>query len=174
MHPAAIAWVRETVADIGPGRVVIEVGSRNINGSVRGFFRGAPIYIGIDLVAGPGVDLIADGAFFAPLVRPDRVVCCEVLEHTERAGQIIANAWAELTDGGWLIVTAANEARAPHSAVDGGALRAGEFYRGVSRAILHGWLATAADLTGAKAVDLQIEEDDAAGDIRLVAQKQWA
>jgi len=44
-----------------------------------------------------------------------------------------------LNAGGVLIVTTASPARAPHSAIDGGALRPGEHYAGVSEDDLMRW-----------------------------------
>jgi hypothetical protein len=45
------------------------------------------------------------------------------------------------------IVTTATTGRAPHSAVDGGVLRAGEFYRNVSPEELNTWLGPFGDRT---------------------------
>lgn len=171
MHNAARQWIEAALAEIGPGRVVLEIGSREVNGGIRDLFVSAPIYVGIDIEPGPGVDVVADGATYSPLVRPDRIICCEVLEHAQNAAHVVAHAWAELTHGGWLLVTAANKVRPPHSAVDGGPLRLGEFYRGVSSRRLREWLDAGLAATKTEAFRLRVEEDDAAGDIRLLAQK---
>lgn len=68
------------------------------------------------------------------------VVCCEVLEHSPRADQIVRNAIRMLAPGGVLLVTCATDPRAPHSAVDGNALRAGEWYQNVAQDSLRAWL----------------------------------
>jgi SAM-dependent methyltransferase len=52
------AWVREIVAQQQAQCPVLEVGSYNVNGSVRDLFFGE--YIGMDMREGPGVDVIAD------------------------------------------------------------------------------------------------------------------
>lgn len=121
---------------------VLEIGSVNINGTVRGLFPGAD-YTGIDIVAGEGVDVVADGATYTPPDGEffDLIISTEVLEHAENAPLILANAYRLLRPGGVLILTAAGEGRRPHSAVDGGELRPGEFYRNVTRALLAAWLA---------------------------------
>jgi hypothetical protein len=98
-------------------------------------------YLGIDLQDGPGVDVVADAATFRPDRRFATAVCCEVLEHTPEAEAIIAGAAAALAVGGLLIVTCAGEGRLPHSAVDGGPLRPGEYYQNRTEADLETWAA---------------------------------
>ena len=125
MHPAA----REFVAAHRRQGAVLEFGSRFVNGGVRDLF-GEP-YIGLDIEPGPGVDVVADAASYRHPVPVDVVVCCEVLEHTPAWREIIANAAANLVDGGLFILTTATDPRAPHSAVDGGAVRGGEHYANI-------------------------------------------
>jgi hypothetical protein len=139
MHAHVAVFVADVVRQIGrPPGLVLEVGSRNINGSIRGLF-GEP-YLGVDVVAGAGVDVVADGAVYVPPRAPGCVVCCEVLEHTANARAICRQAFTVLAPEGWLIVTAAGTRRAPHSAVHGGSLLPGEFYRNVTVADLDDWL----------------------------------
>jgi hypothetical protein len=97
--------------------------------------------VSVDVEPGPGVDVVADAATYVPPAPPACVVCCEVLEHAVTAPVIVSNAGAMLQPGGLLIVTAAGAGRAPHSAVDGGPLRPGEYYRNVEANDLLGWLA---------------------------------
>jgi len=164
MHEAAKTWVRRFVLAHGPGTRVLEIGSREINGEVRSLFRKAESYTGIDLAPGAGVDLVADGATFVLEAPPDRIVCCEVLEHAPNAAAILANAWRQLAPHGWLVVTCAAPNRAPHSAVDGGPLRPGEFYRNLTPRDVHDALKPAPDL---HSYDL----DELAGDLRVAAWK---
>lgn len=127
MHPEALAFVRE---HLGEPATVLEYGSLNINGTARS---AAPYahWHGIDVQAGPGVDEIADATKYVADVPVDAVVCCEMLEHTLKVGTITANAYASLNPGGVFVMTCATEGRAPHSAIDGGPVRADEFYRNV-------------------------------------------
>lgn len=141
MHPAALSFATHVVRTIRPPRRVLEMGSRNVNGSVRPLFAGAA-YVGLDLLPGPGVDVVADAATWPGDGKLfDCVVSTEVLEHAPGAARICANAHRLLTPGGVLILTMAGEGRPPHSALDGGELRPGEFYRNVPRPMLAGWLA---------------------------------
>lgn len=131
MHAAAFSFVATAAREFEAKGPVYEIGSRNINGSVRGLFHDVGLYIGIDVVGGPGVDLVADGATYTPPIMPRTVVCCEVLEHTAAAEVIVKQAATVLEPGGLLIITCAGPGRDAHSAVDGGPLRAGEHYRNI-------------------------------------------
>jgi hypothetical protein len=139
MHAEAFAFVALAARDHRATGPVYEIGSLNINGTVRGLFPSAGLYLGIDVVPGPCVDLVADGATYLPPVEPSTVVCCEVLEHTEAAPVIVAQAAKVLAPGGLLIITCAGDGRAPHSAVDGGPLRSWEFYRNIPADELRAW-----------------------------------
>ncbi|MGE0539753.1 MAG: class I SAM-dependent methyltransferase [Dehalococcoidia bacterium] len=162
MHPQAYAYVAHWARRLGPRAFVLEVGSRNVNGSARDLFPGAE-YLGIDIAPGPGVDVVADGAAFTPAVAPDLVVTTEVLEHSPQAEAIIQNAHRILSPGGMLILTTAWTGRAPHSAVDGGRLREGEWYANISAFDLVRWLRPF--------LDWQIATDGVARDIRAIARK---
>lgn len=161
MHAEAYAFVDRTSASL-PDGPVLEIGSLNINGTIRGLFDGRR-YLGIDRVPGPGVDIVAEGASFEPAIPPTIVVCCEVLEHTPDAEAICRHAFRILAPGGVFIVTAASVGRAPHSAVDGGPLRQGEFYCNVTTNELEAWLSDFVEST--------IETNPRAGDIYAVARK---
>lgn len=142
MHPAAWQWVAEW-SDID-AHTVLDFGGRDINGTVRDIFTAAEKYVAVDLVDGPGVDMVADAATVT--IDPgtwDMVVCCEVLEHVDdtTAAAILSNARRHLRPGGRLVVTAAGPSRPPHSAVDGGSLRDNESYRAVTGRMLRAWLA---------------------------------
>lgn len=66
---------------------VIEIGSLNINGTVRDFFQ-TKDYLGVDVGAGPGVDLVARGEELDhPENTYDVAISAECFEHNP--------AWAE-------------------------------------------------------------------------------
>jgi len=125
MHAAAYRFV-ESVASKCRGPVY-EIGSRDINGSVRPLF-GAVKYLGVDLKPGPGVDVVGDALDYLPPFEPQTVVCCEVLEHCAAAILLVMHACGLVPPGGALILTTAGAERPPHSALDGGPLRPFEFY----------------------------------------------
>lgn len=140
MHGEAYEFILSTTGkNKMPEGLVVEIGSRNINGTIRGCFKEP--YVATDVAPGPGVDVVADGATYEPPQPAAIVVCCEVLEHARNAPEICANAYRILAPGGVFLVTAAGTGRAPHSAVDGGRLNPGEFYRNVTETDLRAWLA---------------------------------
>lgn len=152
MHQAARDFVSATIRAHGVYGPVYEIGSRNVNGSIRELFPGAS-YHGIDLSDGPDVDAVADAATYMPPLVPRTVVCCEVLEHAEHAERILQQIAFVLDPGGRVILTMAGPCRMPHSGVDGGQLRAGEFYRNVTPDALREWLCDFIDVEVVENVD---------------------
>ena len=98
MHPAAYAFVQSVAARRSPG-LVLDIGGRSVNGSVRDLFAGDP-YLVIDPIDGPDVDVVADGATFTPDIAPLCVACCEVFEHTPDGAAICAHVFDVLEPGG--------------------------------------------------------------------------
>jgi hypothetical protein len=162
MHHAAYTFIAQEASRLGPCTFVVELGSRDVNGSVRHLFD-ADRYIGVDCVPGPGVDVISDAERYTPDSAPDVVICAETLEHAANAAAICAQALRVLAPGGVFIMTAAGEGRAPHSAIDGGPLRQGEFYHNVTASELEGWLSGFAEA--------RITTNPQAGDIYARAVK---
>lgn len=141
MHAEARRFVERQVRGRRFKRV-LEFGSLDINGSVRDLVE-ADLYHGIDLVAGKGVDEVADATSYRSEEPYDLVICCEVLEHLKDKAGILHSAATCLRKrgccekpGGELVITCATWGREPHSAVDGGALREGEWYENVNPAML--------------------------------------
>ncbi len=143
MHDEAFDYIRDAVDQYGPFRSVAEFGARNINGSVRYLFDEAERYVGVDIASGIDVDVVADAATWSTIETFNCVVCAEVLEHTDSAAEIVRNAARHLDPGGCFIMTCAGTGRAPHSAIDGGDLHDGEFYRNVDEVTLEAWLVDA-------------------------------
>lgn len=170
MHPPVMTFLREQAAVLPPRTGVLEIGSKNVNGSARDAFPAGTRWWGTDVLAGPGVDEVVDGAAVVPPFVPDTIVCCEVLEHAENARQIVQRAGEMLPPGGVVLLTMATHGRAPHSAFDGGPLREGEYYGNVDPEALIDWLAEAGF------GDVTLYEDQHAGDLHAIATKldMWA
>lgn len=139
MHDSARLFCESIALILRPPHRVVEIGSRNVNGSIRYLFPGAT-YIGVDALPGPGVDIVADGATWSAREPFDVVLCTETLEHARDPATLTRNLIALCRPGGVLIVTAATPDRQPHSAIDGGPLRDGEPYQGISPTDLARWL----------------------------------
>lgn len=133
MHDAAHEYVARQVATHGPFLRVVEIGSRDINGSIRSLFAETSVYVGLDLYPGPGVDWVGDARDYGDgqTAFVDCVVCCEVLEHSPTWPGLMRHAASWLAIGGILIVTCAAPGRRDHSAIDGGRLQPGEHYQNV-------------------------------------------
>jgi SAM-dependent methyltransferase len=105
MHASVAGWVADTVAIDGLASLsTLEVGSLDVNGSVRGSFKGP--YVGVDMRDGPGVDQVAnahalpfDDASF------ELVVSTETLEHDAAFWLSLAEMGRVLADGGHLLLT---------------------------------------------------------------------
>jgi hypothetical protein len=105
--------MRERFPDAFSGASVLEVGSLNINGTVRDFFLHPREYVGVDLLEGPGVDRVcagqdldyADGSF-------DVVVSAECFEHNSEWVATFANM-ARIS-GRYVFFTCASTGRAEH------------------------------------------------------------
>src|SRR5690242_14807098 len=116
MHDSVMKWVKQVVSKIDlTGKTVLEVGSYNVNGSVRPLFESAKEYIGVDFRPGPGVDyvmnahdlnfpihyfkIVTDGLF-------DVVISTEMLEHDSEFWRSLSEMGRVLRPGGYLILTA--------------------------------------------------------------------
>jgi len=107
------AWCNTFVADSLPdwpqAPEVLEVGSRNVNGSARAFC--APRssrYVGCDLEAGDGVDVIADATRLTAVFPPesfDVAITTEMMEHVPDWPSAWAELMAVLRPGGLLILS---------------------------------------------------------------------
>lgn len=105
MHDSVMAWVADQVAghELAGGRT-LEVGSLDVNGSVRTMFTGE--YVGLDMRPGPGVDVVGlgdalpfDDASF------DVIVTTETLEHDPAPWRTLAEIGRVLRPGGHLLLT---------------------------------------------------------------------
>lgn len=116
MHPSSYDFVAAQVTRYGPFERVLEIGSRNINGSVRDLFEDTPFYLGIDVLPGPGVDRIIHAADFKG-EGFTCVVSTNAGEHDPRLPETLKAAWRALVPGGYLIWTGAGPWFGAHSGV---------------------------------------------------------
>ena len=105
MHSSVIEWVGAMVNLYSLSTIrTLELGSRDLNGSVRPMFDGE--YVGVDLVKGPGVDLVMDGAALDfPDSHFDLVVSTSHLEHDRTFWLTLREVARVLRPGGFFILT---------------------------------------------------------------------
>jgi GT2 family glycosyltransferase/SAM-dependent methyltransferase len=116
MHPEAhqfVAQVRARFPAWFRGKRVLEVGSLNINGTVREFFTDCE-YVGIDLAPGPGVDRVIRAHDLIELDAYDVVISTEALEHDRYWERSLVQMVANLKPGGLFVLTCAGPNRAEH------------------------------------------------------------
>lgn len=93
---------------------VLEIGSLNINGTVRDFFTDCE-YIGIDIAEGKHVDVVCEGQnYLAPDNSFDQVISCEVMEHNPYWVDTFKNMIRVCKPGGLVVMTCASTGRAEH------------------------------------------------------------
>lgn len=108
MHSSVLEWVGRVVStyDLDRGRV-LEIGSYDVNGSVRQFFPHAE-YHGIDVRPGPGVDEVKPANYM--VYTPDKpwfdtVISTEVLEHDRWPWTTLCYMGESVRPGGMVVIT---------------------------------------------------------------------
>jgi hypothetical protein len=109
VHRSVMTWIAHQVQQLRlTDRTVLEVGSLDINGSVRHLFRGP--YVGVDMQDGPGVDMVCNAhglrREFPEHPGFEVVVCTEMLEHDDRPWISVAQMRAMAAPSGVLLLTA--------------------------------------------------------------------
>lgn len=93
---------------------VLEIGSLNLNGSVREFFTDCQ-YLGIDVGMGPDVDEVCYGEDFGAKANSfDTVISCEAMEHNPGWQKTWLNMIRVLHSQGLMIMTCATHGRKQH------------------------------------------------------------
>lgn len=129
MHEA----VREFVGQFGTLKAlsIVDIGGRDLNGNVRGFFPNAT-FTTVDLRPARDVDVVADACSWRPGRTWDMVICCEVFEHVEAWRDIVNTCYAVCSPGGTVILTCAGIGRAEHSGIHATPITPGEYYGNVA------------------------------------------
>ena len=135
-----VGAVRDHFPTYFRGTKVLEVGSWIVNGTVRYFFQSCD-YLGVDVSAGPGVDLIAGGEQLDfPSGSFDVAISCECFEHNPFWRETFLNMSRMLRPGGLLVMSCAGLGRGEHGTQrkkPGASLTALEerqdYYRNLSR-----------------------------------------
>lgn len=106
--------LKKKAPDFFKEQKVLEVGSLNINGTVRDFFERCS-YVGIDVGPGDGVDVVCEGQNYnAPDNTYDTVCSLECFEHNPYWIETFTNMIRVCRPGGLVFFTCATEGRAEH------------------------------------------------------------
>lgn len=120
-HPEQVGFFRAVAQANQPlirGGSVLEVGSYDVNGTIRSIFADHSRYLGIDLVDGPGVDRVgygheydgADGAF-------DLSISGECFEHDQNWAATFTNMARLTRPGGLVAFSCASRGRPEHGTI---------------------------------------------------------
>jgi SAM-dependent methyltransferase len=89
MHSSALANAKRFFDAYGPmfpdGAIVLDIGSQDVNGSLKDACPGRFNYVGIDFQEGKNVDLVMQDPYQIPVhdAKADIVVCSSTFEHSE-------------------------------------------------------------------------------------------
>jgi hypothetical protein len=163
MHAEAFEWVSRYGTD--DPVTVLDLGGRNVNGSIRALFPNSTFLV-LDLLPDNGVDIVANAGSWTPTGEWDVVTATELFEHAENWPDIVGTAFKALKQGGLFIATMAGPGRRVHSGIDGG----GTLHPGETYATVH-----PDDLTRALSetgfVDIEVEYLPVSYDTRCAARK---
>jgi SAM-dependent methyltransferase len=117
-HPEQHAFfsaVAEANRDLVAGGRIIEIGSYDVNGTVRATFGGSVAYTGVDLEDGPGVDVVSFGhEVDSPDSSFDIAISGECFEHDPHWRETFANMVRLTRAGGLVAFTCASSGRPEH------------------------------------------------------------
>jgi SAM-dependent methyltransferase len=117
-HPEQLAFFQAVVdrnRALVSGADVIEIGSYDVNGSVRDIFKTAEKFVGVDLTEGPGVDVVAFGhEIDHPDGSYDISVSGECFEHDPHWKASFENMVRLTRPGGLVVFTCASHGRPEH------------------------------------------------------------
>lgn len=139
---AFVEWVSLEHPDYFTGKRVLEIGSLNVNGTVRTFFQDCD-YVGIDCHDGRGVDVVTLAHEYDPDEPFDVVISCEAFEHDPYLEQTLQMAMRLLRSGGLFVATCAGPNRPEHGTKATGHKIWSpdpDHYRNVGAFELFGWL----------------------------------
>lgn len=137
MHESAMNFLKRVRNQFNFESPVLEIGSININGSARDVFGDLTPYVGVDIVDGPNVDVVADirdSAIHTNIGthKYQTIILTEVLEHVDPESIISAiPKYIEHADPVYIVITCAGPNRRPHSADGAPTVKPDEYYKNV-------------------------------------------
>ncbi len=103
------------------GKIVVDIGALDVNGSLRDFCPVDAKYIGVDFVEGRGVDVILSDPYHLPFDNEfaDVVVCSSVLEHSEFFWLLFLEGLRILKPHGLFYINAPSNGKVHRYPIDG-------------------------------------------------------
>lgn len=117
-HPSQLQFAHEVAVHLFKGiwgnKNVLEIGSADVNGSIRPFFQNSN-YIGVDISPGKGVDVVGygDKIDFGDL-KFDLTISCECFEHNPEWVETFQNMYRMTKENGFLVFSCASRGRPEH------------------------------------------------------------
>ena len=94
---------------------ILEVGSLDVNGSIKDLFNFCNDYTGVDLEKGPNVDLVMDGSEIYKLNKKfDMVISCECFEHAKNWKIIFKQMCEVAKENAFVLISVASTGRIEH------------------------------------------------------------
>jgi len=93
-------------------KTVVDVGSYDINGTYRALFTGK--YIGVDLVAGPNVDILMSSDEWKQMENVDAVISGQTIEHIPDVKSWMSDIFRVIKPGGILCIIGPSEGPPHH------------------------------------------------------------
>lgn len=106
MREQTKTFVRDFLDTHGSFARVLDLGSRDINGTVKQFFETVE-YIGADMIAGGNVDVVVNGHTLTERFEKDSfdlVLCFDTLEHDDRFWLTVDQLKQVLKPGGYMLL----------------------------------------------------------------------
>lgn len=106
MHPQSYEQIKKVAATIKKNDWVLDVGSYDVNGCYRPLFP-TQKYTGVDIAAGPNVDVVQTDPFVLPFEDNsfDVVISGNMLEHCTMPWKMVLEMDRVLKSGGTLAIT---------------------------------------------------------------------
>ena len=120
MHISCVVFAAKSLSrEEVRGKRVIDVGARDVNGSLRPLIESwePAQYVGTDIKSGPGVDVVCDAGGLADRFGEDSfdlVICTELLEHVRFWRDVVSNLKRVCTPDGVLLITTRSYGAAYH------------------------------------------------------------
>jgi hypothetical protein len=108
-----ITTVKSLLPEYFIGTSVLEIGAHDVNGGIRELFD-TDKYVGVDLSAGEGVDVVISGHEYSSEILFDVTISCECFEHNPFYQETLDNMIEHTSEDGLIIFSCATTGRPEH------------------------------------------------------------